>query len=304
MAESEVLLVAPFIKHAGLEKLLAVTPDRVSVRCVTRWHPQEIAAGASDLEVWPILKNRSNSALWLRQNLHAKFYRFDDQCLIGSANITLSALGWKNPPNLELLVSCSAQHAGVLAFENDLFADAVLVNDAMYERTAAAVECLPKVPEATFSTEISTMILVAEENAAYSPVFHHNAWIPQLRHPEDLYKAYVGAWDRLSRISRKAAATDLEALMIPAGLDRNAFEAQVGAMLLQQPIVQDIDQLTITPQRFGAVKALLASRYENDPDFDPGQVWQSLMRWLLHFLPDRYGVSVPNYSEVFYRLGD
>ena len=31
--------------------------------------------------------------------------------------------------------------------------------------------------------------------------------------------------------------------------------------------------------------------------------WEkTLMRWLLYFLPNRYALSVPNYSEVFYRI--
>jgi hypothetical protein len=93
-ANKEVLLVAPFIKVSVLEKLMnkIISPD-VSLRCVTRWFPEEIVAGVSDLEVWSLIHQRSNSSLWLRPDLHAKYYRADQQCLVGSANLTGKALG-------------------------------------------------------------------------------------------------------------------------------------------------------------------------------------------------------------------
>ena len=74
------------------------------------------------------------------------------------------------------------------------------------------------------------------------------------------------------------------------------------AMLCQQPVVQAIDQVTAVPQRFGAVKGLLATRYKHQQGFDASYGWQTMMRWLLYFLPHRYSVSTPHHSEVFSRL--
>lgn len=90
----DILLVAPFVKAHTLERLLGQVAAEVAVRCVTRWRPEEIVAGVSDLEVWPLLRDRVQSSLWLHPDLHAKLYRADDTCLIGSANITDTALGW------------------------------------------------------------------------------------------------------------------------------------------------------------------------------------------------------------------
>lgn len=95
-ANKEVLLAAPFIKVSVLEKLMnKISPD-VSLRCITRWFPEEIVAGVSDLEVWSLIQQRSNSSLWLRPDLHAKYYRADQRCLVGSANLTGKALGWSD----------------------------------------------------------------------------------------------------------------------------------------------------------------------------------------------------------------
>ena len=49
-ARTRVLLCAPFIKAGVLKRLLTVIPASVTLDIVTRWRPEEIAAGVSDLE--------------------------------------------------------------------------------------------------------------------------------------------------------------------------------------------------------------------------------------------------------------
>jgi len=85
-ANKEVILVAPFIKADAIKRLLGSIPDCVSkIKCATRWHPREIAAGVSDLEVFDILSSSPRAELFLNPLLHAKYYRIDDVYLIGSA---------------------------------------------------------------------------------------------------------------------------------------------------------------------------------------------------------------------------
>lgn len=59
-ANREVLLVAPFIKASVIEILLDKISPGVSLKCITRWIPEEIVAGVSDLEVWNLVQNRAN----------------------------------------------------------------------------------------------------------------------------------------------------------------------------------------------------------------------------------------------------
>ena len=47
-AADGVAVIAPFIKVDALRSLLDVVPPTVSLRCVTRWLPREVAAGVSD----------------------------------------------------------------------------------------------------------------------------------------------------------------------------------------------------------------------------------------------------------------
>ena len=112
-AKQRVLLCAPFIKAKVLRTLLGVVAKGVDVRIVTRWRAEEVATGVSDLEVFEVAGERLRTELLLLDDLHAKLYVADDKCLLGSANLTASALGWAEPGNIELLVPVSATDTDV-----------------------------------------------------------------------------------------------------------------------------------------------------------------------------------------------
>ncbi len=103
-AKSEVYLCSPFIKEKVLRRLFKKIPKSVPVVVVTRWRPDEVALGVSDLEVFDLAKKRPKTELRLLDELHAKLYIADDSCLVGSANLTDTALGWRTRANLEILI--------------------------------------------------------------------------------------------------------------------------------------------------------------------------------------------------------
>lgn len=299
-AQDEVILVAPFIKAPALARLLSHIPDNNKLRCVTRWRPEEVIAGVSDLAVWSLLEKRSRTSLWLRTDLHAKYYRVDHQCLVGSANITATALGWIDRINLELLVPLPAENPQLLAFEKELFAGSVQVNQTIFEQMQQAVQLLKEQYTENPPPEILSELQNPESS---EELIANDAWIPTLRNPEDLYPAYCGRLEELSTASRQAALLDLRSLPIPPNLPKSAFQVYVGSLLLQKPVIHRIDLLVETPQRFGAVTDLLSSLPCNHtPAFDADRTWQTLMRWLRYFLPNRYTLSVPSHSEVFGRI--
>lgn len=298
-AERELLLVAPFVKVNVLERMLSATANHVLVHCVTRWRPDEIVAGVSDLEIWPLLKERKAAKLSLRPNLHAKFYRTENDCLIGSANLTAAALGWSPISNLELLVSLPIQSPEVIDFELTLLRGSVEVDDSIFEQILNAVALLSaETPKLSGSTSEPKGNEFVPESLVLP-----DAWLPSLRNPEALFMAYIGRWEELTTASRDAALEDLAILNVPKELSKAAFEAYVGTLLLQQPIIRQVDAFVTTPQRFGAVTQLLESLPCNERlDFNADRAWQTLMRWLLYFLPMRYTVQQPRHSEIFSRL--
>lgn len=302
-ASNEVLLVAPFIKAAALKRLLVVIPNDVTVRCITRWQPEEIVAGVSDLEVWSLVKQRPQSSLWLRPDLHAKYYRADNKCFVGSANLTAKALGWSNTPNLELLVPFSANEPILKTFEADLLAGCIEVNESFFEQILTTVQLLEEKANHLFPLIVTPTNSSTEEFSCGENTIPAEAWLPTLRNPQDLYLAYSGQQEKLTTAAREAAIQDLCSLPVIPNLPQKAFEAYVGTLLLQKPIIQRVDAFVKMPQRFGAVRNLLNSLpCAKTPNFNPNRAWQTLMRWLLYFLPHRYALSVPNYSEIFYRI--
>lgn len=293
--KKELFLIAPFIKVNTLSRLLNQVGQSITIQIVTRWRVDEIAIGVSDLEVYLLIKDHPNRRLYLRSDLHAKYYRGDQQVLVGSANLTNAALGWSQNPNFELLIESPILDN----FEQQLFAGSVLVDDTIYKQ---AKECVAVMPTFVMTQNNQSVVDIDLNDEVAVSFVSAEAWLPILRHPEKLYMAYLGEFDQFSTGARITSIKDLSALDIPLGLDRQQFEAYVGFQLLQKPIIRQIDRFVAIPQRFGAVRDLLKTLpCTNQEDFDADIAWQTIMRWLLHFLSKRYELSIARHSEIFRR---
>ena len=284
-AHYELLLTAPFVKYSALAKLISVTKPSVYIQVVTRWLPQDIRAGVSDIEIWDIVKGRPRTRLRLRQDLHAKYYRADDHCLVGSANLTLTAFGLLSAPNLELLIRAAQNSAGLPGFEEQLLAGTVDVDEDLVNLTRIAVSRLP----ALLETEDADPFGPAEPRLL-------TTWVPALRQPEDLILAYEGRSDVLTSVALRSAAADLDMLRIPPGLDQPAFEAVVRANLLCMPVVAAVSRFISEPRRFGEVRNMLEQLLESAEA--ASREWQALLRWMVYFLGDRFEYRRPHHSEV------
>ncbi|QYU68668.1 phospholipase D family protein [Leptolyngbya sp. 15MV] len=283
-ARHECLLAAPYIKRDPLDRLLAEIPVSCLVRVVTRWRVDEIAMGVSDLEVWNSLAERGNAELWLQPTLHAKYYRADERVAIGSANLTNTALGWRPNANLEILHDMGERYPPREVFEVALFDGSTKVDSSLHESFVAALEAFPRAPRPLAFEEID----IFEDR---------RDWRPGLRFPENLFMLYAGDDQDLSTASRDAAAVDLAALDPPAGLAEDQFKKWVGLALLQHPEFRAIDTFVISSRRFGEMRDFLAERGAADAN----RAWQTWMRWILHFVPERLKFHIANYSEIVSR---
>ena len=299
-ARQEAFIVAPFIKSAVMARVVDVLDPEVKLTCVTRWHPHEIKAGVSDLEIWGVLLSHGPAKLLLVPNLHAKYYRVDNKLAIGSANLTNAALGWSVVPNIEVMVRREVDQV-FRQWESNLEAQATIVDDSIVRHFERLVECLPD------TTTLVPDCYSGDENSADSLLLlfgvSHHSWLPITRYPELLYKVYSGDTENVTLGAIESATCDLLMLAVPAGLDEAAFKASVAANLIQTPLVREIDGFLTQPRSFGAVRDFLSSRGAYPAGRDPSTDWQTLMRWFNFFLPWRFRVSVPNHSEVTIRLG-
>ena len=299
-ARSEATIIAPFMKAAVVKRLMQNLAPGVVLSCITRWHPHEIKYGVSDLEVWDVLRAHEPSSLSLIPTLHAKFYRADDNYAIGSANLTNAALGWSTRPNVELLIS-GEMDPRLRDWESFLFSQATNVDESLVRFFARLVDDLPN-DNLVFTEHYSDTGSTFDEEYGASNL-EVRSWLPMTRYPEHLYKAYLGHTEELSAAARESAKYDLLALAVPKGLDPDGFGVSVAASLLQMPVVHRIDQFLAEPRSFGAVRDFLGALPQYPQHRDPSADWQTLMRWFRHFLPQRFLVSVPNYSEVTFRVG-
>lgn len=279
----EFVMCAPFAKRAVVERVMSVVPGHVEVALYTRWRPEEVAAGVSDTQVLQVLNARGGS-VYLHNRLHAKFYRNESDVLLGSANLTAAAMGWSQNPNLELLVLSSRDR--VTGLEQCLSEESTLATEELAHEVDEIASFLPGP-----TLEPAEMQPSARQ---------HGLWVPQLRMPSDLYLAYCNGPGSLTSRSATAAAVDLAVLDLPVGLDKRQFELLVGHRLGCQPIFRDLDQHLEQPRRFGEVRQKVSqlTGFDHDQAVD---AWQTLMRWMLEFLPNRYTHDVKRHSEMLSR---
>jgi hypothetical protein len=309
-ATEEVLLAAPYIKKGALKRILSSVSDDCSVRIVTCWNLQEIAVGASDLEIWELLRRRRQCSLELCPSMHAKYYRFDDICIVGSANLTGAGLGLREKSNLELLAHFSP--SATKEFEEEIDDRiSTSVTESMYLQYRKLLDqyedAHPEIVQnddaySVPAEDVGSEVRDSGDEFGDARPDSSEWWIPTLRHPEDLYRVYAGVPEDLTTATWEHGSWDLRHFDLPEGLEKRTFEMEVRWQLLQKPVVQKIDSFVETSKRFGAVRDHLRTLpCAQNEGFDPTGAWQTLMRWLLHFFDDRYRRYEANYSEIFVR---
>lgn len=278
-AKKTVLLCAPFIKLGVAKRLLAAVGHDVVVEIVTRWHAEEVAAGVSDLAVFDLVGSRPGVTMRLLDNLHAKLYAADDEILAGSANLTATALGWCDEPNLEILIAVPADAEAVLQCRTALAA-ARLATAEERAGIQAVVDGLQRPPLRDSKPVDGAMA---------------GLWLPKLAAPERLYAAYLpSARDRLTRSAIEAADHDLLALAIAPGLSELVFRDQVAERFSTMPAVATI--LTAARSDLSdAVAVDLIETLVGTSEMSATARWQIVRDWLTYFLRDKYEIAPQSY---------
>ena len=267
-AEHQVLLCAPFIKSDVLQTVLSVIPASVPARIVTRWRAAEIAVGVSDLEVFDVVTGRPNTELQLLDDLHAKLYLADDQCLVGSANLTASALGWSRRSNVELLVPARADDPDIvfLLEQLEVAERATAIIRMETEAMVASLE-KPRLEEGGNMTDESDV--------------RRLAWLPRCAAPDKLYEIYRNVETTVVVEGTKDdGLADLRDLHIPYGLSPTEFSGRIRNTLLLMPafagIIEEVPQGLTDADGIAHVE-------EARPDFagsDAQEQWRIVRDWI------------------------
>ena len=283
-AKASVLIVAPYIKRPILDRLIAQCAEGVDLTVITVWELADLAAGVSDLDVWHSICGRRNARLYLCPSLHAKYYRADERVLVGSANITASALGVAKSSNLELLVQLAKDEAGFAGFENELFSRSIIVTSELYQEFSDSLTQLPrKLPEQFPPDPCKDLLTI------------HHSWSPMTRYPDNLFRYYCGKLDELTAAAKVTCAEDLGVLKVPESLTEEQFDFCIRKRLESHPTFRELLEFGRSSKRFGEVRALLSSMGSQNA----GDAWQIWMRWLKKFTPDRFEFWEARYSEIY-----
>ena len=223
---NDVVIVAPYIKRDALAGVLDLLDPKAAIRCITRWTPLDIQTGVSDVSCRTLVVDR-DGFFGLHNRLHAKYYRFDDQVLAGSANLTAAALSYSGLGNLEILCEPGAPFIPTV-FEELLIEESREVSD---EEFAVWQDC-PVLGRPNASTGLNQGGITLDD------------WKPQTRNPEYLWLAYTGQKSEIvSEDQRTLATMDLEVLSVPIDLDGPAFGAWLRSSLQASPFVDSVRRL-------------------------------------------------------------
>ena len=278
-AENRVLLCSPFIKARVLETLFSVTQASVQIRIVTRWRPVEVAAGVSDLEVFEIARERPNTELALLHDLHAKLYLADDRCLIGSANLTATALGWSQRSNIELLTPASPADPDIARLLHRLEA-----------AEPATFSIRSEIAEA--AAALGGPTLDEGEDIAGEDQTHLRPWLPRCAAPDRLFEVYQNPKTTAVVEGTKAdAAADLRDMSIAKGLSPEDFRTAVKETLRLMPaflrIIEHVPQGITDAGGIALVESALPELEQQDARVQ----WRILRDWIEVFFSDEFEVA-------------
>lgn len=285
------VLVSPFIKCAAFSDIVGHLKSSVELTVVTRWRVDEVLAGVSDPETYLTYARRApldgepsrKDSFRLLDSLHAKYYRFDDQVFVGSANLTSLGTGLSGNA-VELLVPVPT------STESQQFERTVLERSGIVDQWTADYYL-------SLARNSAPDDSIDDVHLRSSP--HPTETLFQSRTPDALWECYSQE-PQISVATRDAALADLDALHIPPNLSREAFQSCVQAAVSSSLMVKGLRTFCSDPRRFGELKAWLKPRLS--PLQDADLATQTMIRWVTFWLPNEFRIEVPNHSEVLWHV--
>ena len=278
-AHVRVILCAPFIKADVLKTILPIVPTNIPVQIFTRWRATEVAAGVSDLEVLQIATERPHTELRLLNNLHAKLYLVDEQCLVGSANLTASALGWAKNSNVELLIPAKSTDPDINYLLKQLEAAEI-----------ATIEIRSKIE--AMANALKMTKLEEGEDMSDDSSGRQFAWLPRCAAPDKLYEIYANPkTTAVVSGTREDGLADINDLQIQPELSEKDFKTRVRDTLLQIPAFAGI--IDIVPQGLSDTDGIKRIK-EARPDLSEQDVraqWRIVREWIGIFFEDQFEVA-------------
>lgn len=277
MSTESFLLISAYCKLPLVKYFdQCITTTEISKTLVVRFRPEDIAAGASDLDIYPYCKD-NGWKMYFRLDLHAKTYVFDRlRCIIGSANATSSGLSIGGVGNYEMATSCELADKDRKTLDL-LLRGAVEMNDSIYATMKRSINSQPShAPYITsWPKEISDLFI-----PDYSILFAED--FPTCQHPQE------------------ATIEDLVFLNLVPGAPSDDIKFAFQNAKCYQWLLCLIKAQETQEMYFGAITANLHNALLNDPTpfrKDVKQLVSNLLSWIEYLDISDLRVDRPNYSQ-------
>lgn len=292
----------PFIQGNALRTLLGDLPRARGV-VVTRWNPDDLMTGASDLMVFDVCRDLDLTLL-VNPRLHMKVYSWDlNTAVVGSANLTESGMGIGANPNLEFvrgMISLSAEDQRYL---REVLHSSSLVTPEVYESAREWLNShhgpLPPPP----SSESPWVELAPESSMLVSA-------LPMMRSSLELKRAFLalreGRWGDIPSNERQCALHDLVNYQLFDASPKD-FDSMLRERFFAHPFTQKITEKIAPCAYFGELKEWIQRSCQDVPvpsrrDLT-GNV-QVLLSWFVDLGDGEFIVDVPGaHSQRICRKG-
>ena len=285
--QSSRVFISPFIQKHALETLLAQSQN-TNLKIITRWNPQDICSGVSDIEIYPYLQNQ-HIPLYIHSEIHLKLLITETTTFHMSSNITARGLGLSAKNNVEVGCFVALEHQDWINVYK-LLDESVRVTDAIYETAKQYRDINSIAPKSLPELKLE------DETRGFSILD-----LPATPSPELLAKYYFSE-DKEILEHRNASIHDLLCYQIPSGLDKTAFDMTLRQAFQKQPFIKAFLEYLkgIRSARFGQVKAWLHNTCTDQPTpyrWELTTNTQYLYTWLDYFF-DEITWDRPNHSMV------
>jgi hypothetical protein len=286
------LLISPFIGLEALKRCVDNTGAHSGIKVVTRWRPEDVRTGVSDISIFPYLRERG-IPLYVNDRIHLKLYICHSNIAFStSGNLTLRGFGYVENANIEIGSFVHLRQLDWLMLY-ELIRTSRQVDEQMYERYRLYLENVANMPEFT-----GPPLDLGSATKTYTI-----SSLPAMESPDELaqYYFFSDAAQPTPELLRRATH-DLFIFDIPSGLSKTEFTVRLGDSFRRSPFVVDfIEVLQVARSlRFGAVNEWIHSKCEDVPlpyRWEIKDNTRILYNWLQHFIPE-VSWSQPNYSQV------
>lgn len=285
-----------FSAYIKLETLKALIDEQENVRAIfVRWETKDLILGASDLEIYPYLKEKKIT-LYRNPRLHLKAYLDEYKtCFLTSANISSRALNLPEYSRYNYELGIVVENLGI---EDRLYfsiieSESILITDNIYNQL---IEQLPeKKKEFPCEEDFNLKFEAPDKNFSISS-------LPMTYSVETLYRIYE-THESLHEVELNCVLHDLAIYNIPLGLSSMELKEKLTNSFFCHPFIQSfLDNLNVNNEiYFGAAKDWI---HRNCSDVPTPRKWeiteniQILYRWIVKLGNGKYKVDVPgSYSE-------